>query len=78
VFVEKVHALILAGDVRISEHGYEELAEDGLSAREVLGGVREAILVEEYPEFPKGPCALFCRKTEWERRSTLYGVSQKV
>lgn len=62
VFVEKVHALILAGDVRISEHGYEELAEDGLSAREVLGGVREAILVEEYPEFPKGPCALFLQK----------------
>lgn len=61
-FVEKVRALILAGDVRISEHGYDELAEDGLSAREVLGGVPEAILVEEYPEFPKGPCALFLQK----------------
>lgn len=55
MFVEKVYALILAGDVRISEHGYDELAEDGLSAREVLGGVPEAILIEEYPEFPKGP-----------------------
>ena len=61
-FVEKVRALILAGDVRISEHGYDELAEDGLSAREVLGGVPEAILVEEYPNFPKGPCALFLQK----------------
>lgn len=61
-FVEKVRALILAGDVRISEHGYDELAEDGLSAREVIGGVPEAILVEEYPEFPKGPCALFLQK----------------
>lgn len=61
-FVEKVRALIVAGDVRISEHGYDELAEDSLSAREVLGGVPEAILVEEYPEFPKGPCALLLQK----------------
>lgn len=61
-FFEKVRALILAGDVRMSEHGYDELSEDGLSAREVLGGVPEAMLVEEYPEFPKGPCALFLQK----------------
>lgn len=65
-FVEKVRALILAGNVRISEHGYDKLAEDGLSAREVLGGVPEAILVEEYPEFPKGPCALFLQKDRME------------
>ena len=61
-FVEKVRALIVAGDVRISEHGYDELADDGLSAREVIGGAPEALLVEEYPEFPKGPCALFLQK----------------
>ena len=62
MFVEKVRALIHAGDVRISEHGYDELAEDGLSAREVLAGIPEAILVEEYPDFPKGPCALLLQK----------------
>jgi hypothetical protein len=61
-FVEKIRALIFAGDVRISEHGYDELTKDGLSAREVLGGIPEAILVEEYPEFPKEPYALFLQK----------------
>ena len=60
--VEKIRTLISAGDVRISEHGYDELVEDGLSAREVLGGVPEAMLVEEYPDFAKGPCALFLHK----------------
>jgi hypothetical protein len=45
--------------VRVSEHGYDELAEDGLSAKEVIAGVSEAILIEDYPEFAKGPCALF-------------------
>jgi len=57
-----VHALLCAGDVRISEHGYEELAEDGLTAREVLDNVHEAVVVEEYPDFPRGPCVLFLHK----------------
>lgn len=61
-FVEKVHALISAGDVRISEHGYDELAEDGLAAREVLGGILDSVVVEEYAHYPKGPCVLILQK----------------
>ena len=61
-FIEKVRALIRAGDVRISEHGYDELAEDGLTAREVLGGIADAVVVEEYPDYPKGPCVLLLQK----------------
>lgn len=57
-----MRALIRAGDVRISEHGYDELTEDGLSAREVLSGVPEAVVVEGYPNYPKGLCALFLQK----------------
>lgn len=51
-----------AGDVRISEHGYDELADDGLTAREVLGGVLRAAIVDEYPEYPKGPCILLLQQ----------------
>ena len=61
-FVQKVRALVSAGEVRISEHGYDELAEDGLTAREVLGGIVDAALVEEYPDYPKGPCVLMLQK----------------
>ena len=61
-FLEKIRALVRAGDVRLSEHGYDELAEDGLTAREALGGVLEAIIVEDYPDFPKGSCALLFQK----------------
>lgn len=47
-----------AGEVRISEHGYDEMAEDGIRVRDVLDGVAECILVEDYPSFGKGPSVL--------------------
>ena len=33
-----------------------------MTAREVLGGVVNAELVEEYPDYPKGPCVLMLQK----------------
>jgi hypothetical protein len=51
-------ALIDSGDVRISEHGYDALADDGLTVEELLAGVATAVVVEEYPEYPKGPAVL--------------------
>ena len=50
--------LITAGNVRISEHGYDALADDGLIIDELLQGVCGAIVVEEYPLYPKGPTVL--------------------
>jgi len=38
------------------------LAEDGLSAKEVLGGIVDAAVVEEYPDYLKGPCVLVLQK----------------
>jgi hypothetical protein len=56
--LEAIQQLVAAGDVRISEHGYDELANDGILARDVLNGVSAATLVEDYPQFPKGPAVL--------------------
>ena len=63
-FLERIRALISAGEVRISDHGYDELAEDQLTAREVVAGVQEAVIVEEYPNYPKGPSALLVQKDQ--------------
>src|SRR5690606_14292489 len=65
-FADQVRALINAGDVRISEHGYDELANDALTAREVLNGIQHAIVIEEYPNYPKGHCALFLQKDKMD------------
>ena len=63
-FLERIRALISAGEVRISDHGYDELAEDQLTAREVVAGVQEAVIVEEYPNYPKGPSVLLVQKDQ--------------
>lgn len=66
-FLKQVQDLIDIGDVRISEHGYDELSEDELTARELLAGVKNAIIVEEYPDYSKGPCVLTLQQDRSER-----------
>jgi hypothetical protein len=61
-FLKQIRALIGAGEVRVSDHGYDELAEDQLTAKEVIAGIRKAVVVEEYPNYPKGPSALLLQE----------------
>ncbi len=56
--LDQIHKLVGLGSVRISEHGYDELAADGILAREAIEGVSSAVLVEDYPNYPKGACVL--------------------
>ena len=73
--LENIRALIQVGSVRISEHGYDELADDGLSAREILDGVDDATTIEDYPTFPKGPCVLVLqRDREGQPVHVVWGI----
>ncbi len=56
--LERIQQLVTAGEVRISEHGFDELANDGLTARETTAGIFQAVVVEDYPNYPKGPSVL--------------------
>jgi len=56
--LEQIRTLIAKGEVRVSDHGYDELAADRLLVRDVVKGIASAELVEDYPRFPKGPCVL--------------------
>jgi len=53
-----VQTLVLAGDYRVSRHGFRELAADDIVAEDVLAGVRDAVTIEDYPDAHKGPSVL--------------------
>jgi hypothetical protein len=50
--------LVNTGEFRISDHGYDELAEDGILVGEIIVALPEAQVVRDYPDYPKGPCVL--------------------
>jgi hypothetical protein len=60
--LEKIRRLVALRELRISEHGYDELAQDGILVRDVIAGVEDNQLVEDYPEYPKGPCVLVLQR----------------
>jgi len=60
--LENVQALIRKLEVRISDHGYDQLLSDNLFARDIVEEAIEAMIVEDDPDYPKGPCVLVLQK----------------
>lgn len=59
---KQIVALIKKGDILISDHGYDEMAEEGILARDVISGIDDSLLVEDYPNYIKGPCVLLLQR----------------
>jgi hypothetical protein len=56
--LEQIQALVGRGEVRVSAHGYDELAADGVAIADIVQGLAGAVVLEDYPDFAKGPCVL--------------------
>lgn len=44
----RIQTLVLAADVRVSDHGYEELLKDDILIDDVLSGIVTAVPIEDY------------------------------
>jgi hypothetical protein len=58
----KIQDLVQKDQVLVSSHGYDEMAEELIFVSEVVAGVSEAIVIEDYPSYSKGPCVLLLQK----------------
>ena len=60
--LDQIKNLIRKEKVLISSHGYEELADDKIFVRDLIDTIKDSFLVEDYPDFGKGPCVLVLQK----------------
>jgi Domain of unknown function (DUF4258) len=60
---------VLAGErvVRISDHAYEELRNDDIDFDDVMVGLANAQVVEDYPDYALGPCVLVLQRDRDDR-----------
>ena len=54
----RIRNLVAEGRIAVSDHAYDELLEDGILATEVIRGLGDAVIIEDYPDAFKGPSVL--------------------
>ena len=64
ITLQLVIDLVERREVRISDHGYDELAADDILIRDVINGVKDSKIGEDYPEYHKGPCVLVLQEDQ--------------
>jgi hypothetical protein len=62
--------------LRYSSHGYDELADDGITVVEVLRTIDDAVVIEDYPDFGKGPAVLLLQEDRNHKHIILFGGYQ--
>lgn len=63
----RVQALVARGEYLVSRHGFHELLADDILVEDVLAGVKQALVVENYPDTRKEPSVLVLQRDRENR-----------
>lgn len=71
----RVQALVARGEYLVSRHGFHELLADDILVEDVLAGVKQALVVENYPDTRKEPSVLVLQRDRENRPvHVMWGV----
>lgn len=59
---EIIKELVSRHDVKISAHGYDEMAEDDIFVKDIIADINNGIIIENYDKYLKGRCVLVLEK----------------
>ena len=54
----RILELIKNKEIKISTHGYDEMVEDDIFLKDIVGTINDSTVIKEYPDYSKGPCVL--------------------
>jgi len=63
----QIQALVARGEVRLSLHGFRELAADDILLDDLLDGAGSAVLIEDYADASRGPTVLVLQRDSADR-----------
>ena len=76
---ERILRLVEQGEIKVSVHGYDEAADDRIPIREIVAGVVNGVVVEDYPDYPKGPCVLVLQEdSEGNPIHVVWGIPRNA
>lgn len=74
---DRICQLVRQQKVRVSAHGYDELANDGLTVDEVVSGASGGVVIEDYPDYIRELPFWYYSATETTRQiHVVWGIAK--
>jgi len=75
--LRRVQTLARRSEVEVSRHGLQELAADAILLEDAVAGMADAVAIEDYPGFHKGPSVLVLQHDSAGRPiHVLWGIAR--